>query len=87
MENSKSLDSKLKITAIIAIIVVAVALVYFLVIKSSNEPTLEEQLIEDLPVEQDNLSDKQKYALQNLIKRKEIIQLEDKKEIIDITAE
>ncbi len=46
-----------------------------------SKKSLEEQLIDALPVELDNLVAEQKFALENLKKRKEIIEIEEKNEI------
>jgi len=46
-----------------------------------TKKSLEEQLLEALPLEQDKLKDEQKFAFQNLKNRKKIIIIEGKKEI------
>jgi phenylalanyl-tRNA synthetase alpha chain len=43
--------------------------------------SLEEQLIETLPVEMENLKPEQKFAFQNLRQRKNIVEIKEKKEV------
>ncbi len=46
-----------------------------------SKKSLEEQLLESLPLEEDKLEPEQKHALENLKKRKEIIEIQEKSEI------
>jgi len=50
------------------------------------EKTLEEKFLESLPKNLDDLSPEEKYALENLISRKDILEIKEKKKIvIDVT--
>ncbi len=52
-----------------------------------SKKSLEEIFIESLPIDEDNLTDEQKFSLKNLLKRKNIVEIEERKKfLIKITS-